>query len=208
MKKNKSKIVVVADSSGSMSTIASEMENGFKKLIEEQRASLGECTVSLYRFSDRCECIYHNADVKMVDSLGLRPGGFTALFDAIGKAVDETGQSLRELPEAERPENVIVLIITDGEENASRYYTAAQVGQKIKHQSEAYNWKFMFLGANQDAILTAKVINIPAATSMTYTTTADGIQNTWTSASQGLTALRSNVAYSFSDADRQAAVKP
>jgi len=108
------------------------------------------------------------------------PRGGTPLFDAVGTVIDQLGDELRSLKESERPERVIVVVITDGEENTSTRYSQEQVAGMVKHQQDKYSWNFIFLGANQDAVLTAAKFNIPqqfaasynslsaAATSATY----------------------------------------
>ena|ERR1700722_4026545 len=81
---------------------------------------------------------------------------------------------LSKIPEHERQGKVIVVTMTDGLENASQEYTAAQIAELIKHQREAYKWEFLFLGANQDAILTGEKLNIPRANSVRYAACAMG----------------------------------
>jgi hypothetical protein len=98
------------------------------------------------------------------------------LLDAVGRTIDELGARLAAMPEAQRPAKVIVAIFTDGFENASRVYTTERLAASIKHQQEKYNWEFLFLAANQDAIATAAQIAIPAAQAMTVPASPVGVR--------------------------------
>jgi uncharacterized protein YegL len=153
MDKNYTHVVVVLDRSGSMNTCASDMEGGLRALVEKQAKESGRCTVSLYRFDDTIDVVLDFADVKSInpDDLKLEPRGWTALYDGLGRAIDETGRKLANLPEDQRPGVVTVLIITDGIENASKEYNSQQIKDKTTNQKNVYNWDFVYLGANQDA---------------------------------------------------------
>jgi hypothetical protein len=98
------------------------------------------------------------------------PRGYTALLDAIGRSVNETGESLASMPESERPGLVTVMIVTDGGENSSKEFTNQKVREMIEHQTNVYSWKFSFLGANQDAFSTAGGLGINPSGVANYTT--------------------------------------
>ena len=155
MKKGLTKIVFVVDRSGSMESIASDMIGGFNQFIKKQKETdVGECRVSFNQFDDIFEEVYKNVllvDVKELTSETYVPRNSTALYDAIGRTINSIGEELAALPEDQRPEKVIVVIITDGEENASQEFTSKIVSEKITHQTETYNWQFLYLGANQNA---------------------------------------------------------
>lgn len=85
-----------------------------------------------------------------LDKVTYSPGGSTALLDAVGMALDAVSKKIAELPEEEKPEKVIFLIVTDGEENSSKEYTLPLVKTKIEQQKKE-NWDFVFMGADQDA---------------------------------------------------------
>nr|MBA3652147.1 VWA domain-containing protein [Chthoniobacterales bacterium] len=108
------------------------------------------------------------AEVVPLDNETYVPRGSTALLDAIGRTIDEMGVRLAALPEADRPAQVIVAILTDGAENSSQNYTWHQLAGVIRRQTEKYRWTFLFLGANQDAIATAAQMNIAAANAANY----------------------------------------
>lgn len=209
MKKGLSDITIVLDCSGSMSTIKKDVEGGFKSFLEKQKQQPGECRVSLTQFDTEIEQVYSGRDLKEISEITVQPRGGTALLDAIGKAVNETGARLAALAESERPETVIVLVITDGEENSSKEFTQAKVAEMVKHQTDKYNWKFVFLGANMDAVFTGTTYGASAGLSMTYAPTANGIANTFSVLGSGVSCLRSSAyaSYTFSEAERAASLQ-
>ena len=144
-------VCFVIDESGSMWDSTSDVVGGFKKVITEQKAVKdGGCIVSLYKFSDKVSQIYLGKDVNEIDEdkLVYSPGGCTAMNDGIGRAIDEIGKWLADKDESERPEKNLIVIMTDGYENASHEYTIEQVRERIKHQTEKYNWSFIYMGTD------------------------------------------------------------
>ena len=111
-------------------------------------------------------------------------------MDAIGRTIDELGRQLSDLPEKDRPAQVIVTILTDGLENASQRYTWKDVSERIKHQSDFYKWTFLFLGANQDAIATAAQISIAASNASGYAADPIGTHSSHRSTARKVRALR------------------
>ncbi|MDN5796464.1 MAG: VWA domain-containing protein [Intrasporangium sp.] len=165
---NLTHIYFLLDRSGSMQSIKSDTEGGFDAFIDEQRQASGQCRVTLAQFDDEYEQVYRDIPVGEVPPLQLHPRGRTALLDSIGRLIGDAGARLAALPEPERPATVIVGIMTDGHENASRELTHAQVKALIEQQSQAYQWRFLYLGADQDAIEVGASIGVGAANSMTY----------------------------------------
>ncbi len=108
----------------------------------------------------------------ITDKTYIANGNSTALLDAIGIAITETGKRLKEMNEKDRPAKVIMVIQTDGLENASREFTYAQVTEMIKHQEEKYNWKIVFLGASLDAANQGASIGVKAMNMMHYSQTS------------------------------------
>ena len=150
MKSNFIHVCFVVDSSGSMGSSVDDVKGGFKRIIEEQRANIeGECAVSYFDFNSEVTEVYRGKNVKEVSpELEYYASGMTALMDGVGTAIDTIGKWLDSLPEEEKPEQNLVVIITDGGENFSKEYTATKVREMIKHQEEKYSWKFMYLGAD------------------------------------------------------------
>lgn len=144
-------IAVVLDRSGSMSSIAGDIVGGFNTFLSDQKAEQGDATITLAQFDDRdpFELLVDRADLRSVHCLDpgkYQPRGCTPLYDAIGTMIGRLDRSKGD-------EDVVVVIITDGLENASREFSAARVHGLINDRRKA-GWAFVFLGANQDAYAT------------------------------------------------------
>lgn len=179
MNKNLTEIAFVLDRSGSMQSMAAAAIEGFNHFLHSQQSAPGDARLTLVLFDDEYLVPYASAPVIEVPVLTGKtyvPRNSTALLDAIGRTIDELGQRMAAMPEAERPGKVIVAILTDGEENASTQFTWAHIAARIRHQRDKYQWEFFFLGANQDAIATAAKINISSGNAATYV--ADGVGQT------------------------------
>jgi hypothetical protein len=161
-------ITMVLDRSGSMQSIKDDTIGGFDAFTSEQRRLPGRCTVSLVQFDNVYEEVYTGRDLADVPSLTLVPRGSTAMLDAIGRAVNATGARLAAMPEDARPGTVIVGIMTDGLENASREFTYPMVKALIEQQEQVYGWTFMYMGANQDAIEVGASLGVARDRSLTY----------------------------------------
>ena len=161
-------ITMVLDRSGSMQSIKDDTIGGFDAFISEQRRLPGRCTVSLVQFDNVYEEVYTGRDLADVPGLTLVPRGSTAMLDAIGRAVNATGARLAAMPEDRRPGTVIVGIMTDGLENASREFTFPMVKALIEQQEQVYGWTFMYMGANQDAIEVGASLGVARDRSLTY----------------------------------------
>lgn len=148
--KNKTLIAALLDRSGSMSTRVKSTQDGFDELINGQKNQPGTALVTLAQFDTIYELVYKNMPVADVPPLQLIPRSMTALNDGIGKLVTDVGAELAALSEDQRPGLVIVVIMTDGMENASREWTAAQIKDLVKEQETKYGWKFIFLGSGID----------------------------------------------------------
>ncbi len=153
-------ITFVVDRSGSMESIRSDAEGGINSFLVQQKALPGKAVLTLVQFDTEYEFVHNGVPLGKVGYYQLVPRGSTALLDAMGRAIKETGERLAKMPEAARPGLVIFVVMTDGMENASVEYSKAKVNEMVRHQQEAYNWKFTFLGANQDAMAEAKDLGI------------------------------------------------
>ena len=150
MKENFIHVCFVVDKSGSMYSSKNDVIGGFKKVIDEQKAQKeGQCSVSLFTFNGAVKEDYLGRDVREINGLDdYDPSGMTAMNDGIGTAIDRVGEWLRDMPESERPEQNLIVIMTDGEENSSHKYTLAKVKEMIQHQTEKYSWRFMYIGTD------------------------------------------------------------
>lgn len=189
-KPNTTELVVVLDRSGSMQSVVTDMEGGFNRFMDDQRKAPGECRVTLVRFDSEYEVAYESAPVALVPPLKLQPRGSTALLDAIGRAINDTGRRLHALPEHERPSKVLFLIITDGEENASTEFRIDTIAKMTQHQRDKYHWEFVYLGANQDAFTVAQGLGIHHNAVKYEQKTRGGIMAAFKTASEGFTSYR------------------
>jgi hypothetical protein len=189
--KNKALIVTILDRSGSMNKIASDMVGGYTRFIEEQKAQPGICEVSLYQFDDLYETVYECKPIAEVPELKLEPRSSTALWDAVGRSIVHTGKSLLATPEDQRPGVVVVMIITDGHENASKEYKPSHVRAMIEKQEKEYNWRFVYLGATAAGLKDAQGLGIK--TKGMYQANAAGVQHMYSETSRSIGSLRSAV---------------
>src|SRR4051794_29405259 len=193
MKKNYSEIAFILDRSGSMDTCRNAAVDGFNHFLREQQQAEGLAKLTLVLFDDEYLVPVTSVPVQEVVPLTSEtyvPRNCTALLDAIGKTINQVGSRLAALPEESRPAQVIVAILTDGLENASREFTWKDVSERIRHQTEAYKWTFLFLGANQDAIATAAQINIGASNAANFSADDVGARVAQVSFSRKVSALR------------------
>jgi hypothetical protein len=140
-----------------------DVQGGFKKVIDEQRANVnGTCAISIFRFASTVKTpdfIMQDID-NVYGELAYNPSGCTAMYDGIGTAIDKIGDVLKNMPEEERPEKNLIVIMTDGEENNSHEYQPSKIREMIKHQEEKYNWTFMYLGTDISNADDADRVNI------------------------------------------------
>lgn len=155
MRENLTEIVFILDRSGSMSGLESDTIGGFNSMIAKQQKEEGEAIVSTVLFDDEIDVIHDRVaigDVKKLTEEDYYVRGCTALLDAVGGAIHHIGNVHKYAREEDRPAKTLFVITTDGLENASRHYSFKDVKKLIKRQQEKYNWEFLFLGANIDAI--------------------------------------------------------
>lgn len=158
--KNATHLLVVVDRSGSMQSVRSDAEGAINAFIDEQKTVEGECEITLVDFdaprftwgagtNDWFRTVYQGP-IARASHYRLEPRGGTALYDAIGDAVTSLGQRLARLKEEQRPNNVIVVVQTDGEENSSTRFSKERIIAMLDEQQNVYNWSFVFLGAGKD----------------------------------------------------------
>jgi len=209
MRNNFTRIAIVLDRSGSMESCKESTVSGFNEFIRTQQELPGEAMVRLVQFDDRYETVF-DMNLKLCPELTQNtfvPRGSTALLDAQGRTIVELGKELAALPENERPSKVVVVTLTDGLENASKEYNLERIGELIREQRDKYNWDFVFLGANQDAIQTAAAMNIPLPSAMSYSTSKAGIAATMAAVSHYVGSARKGKAAAFSEEDRKSAME-
>lgn len=185
----KVEIIAITDRSGSMANIRDAAISGYNAFLDEQCTVPGEARVSHFLFDDRYETLHEAKDISnavRLSPFNFVPRDYTALYDAIGKTLMTEGERIAKESWADK---VIVTILTDGQENASKEYTAARVKEMIEHASK-HNWHFVFLAANQDAFATGAQMGISRATTMNFAADAVGTQSAYRSMSSTTTSLR------------------
>lgn len=163
MKPDLTDITLVVDRSGSMQDIRSDAEGGVNAFIETQAKEPGDALLTLVQFDTEYEFLHIGVPINEVPKYSLVPRGATALLDAVGRAINETGERIGKLAEADRPGLVVFVVTTDGLENSSQEFSKSRIKQMIEHQQEKYGWQFTFLGADQDAFAEANAMGIDAA---------------------------------------------
>jgi len=193
MDKTLTEIAFILDRSGSMHPVAQAAISGFNDFLRDQQAAPDQARFTLVLFDDEYLVPVDNLPIQEVVALNSDtyvPRNSTALLDAIGETIERIGQRLEKTSEPDRPGKVIVAILTDGLENSSTKFTWQDVAKRIRHQTDAYKWEFLFLGANQDAIATAANLNIPSANAATFRSDSLGTRTTHRAASRKASAHR------------------
>lgn len=193
MKKDLTELVFILDRSGSMCGLETDTIGGFNSMIEKQKKSEGDALVTTVLFSTYSATVHDRVNVKDVAPMtenDYRVGGCTALLDAIG----ETIRHIAHIHKYARPEDVpahtVFVITTDGLENASRFFTAERVKEMIEHEKEKYGWEFLFLGANIDAVSTAKNFGISADRAVDYCADSKGTRLNYEVLNDAINAVR------------------
>ena len=171
MKNNTTELVFILDRSGSMSGLEADTIGGFNAMIENQKRVDGKCYVSTVLFDNESKVIHDRIELEKVKPMTDKDytvHGCTALFDAIGGAVEHIANIHKYARREDVPQNTMFVITTDGMENASRSYNCEQVKSMIEKQKEKSGWEFIFVGANIDAVKTAKTFGISENRSVDY----------------------------------------
>ena len=195
MKKNLTEIVFILDRSGSMSGLEADTIGGFNSMIEKQRKADGEALVSTVLFDNMSEVIHDRVnihDIKPMTDRDYTVRGCTALLDAIGGAIHHIGNVHKYARAEDVPAHTMFIITTDGQENASRIYTADQVRRMIERQKAKYGWEFLFLGANIDAVETAAHFGIDRERAVNYHSDSEGTQLNYAAMSDAIRSVREN----------------
>lgn len=172
--RNGTLIAVVLDESGSMNSCWDATIDGFNEFVNGQKNAeeAGQAYLTLVKFdAPQIHTVCTNVNVKSVEPLNrntYRPNGGTNLMDAIGQTLNNVNSVLSSVPQDERP-SVMVVIITDGGENASREFNGEQIKTMVK-AAEAQDWLFTFLGANVDAFAMGQTFGMNASNSVNYST--------------------------------------
>ncbi|ACL74580.1 vWA domain-containing protein [Ruminiclostridium cellulolyticum] len=179
MRKGLTELVFILDKSGSMSGLETDTIGGYNSMLVKQQEVEGECHITTVLFDNNYELLHDRIDIRAVSPITEKEyqvGGSTALLDAIGRTIHKIGNAQRQTAEDYRAENVMFVIITDGEENSSREYSAEKVKVQIERQKTKYGWEFIFLGANIDAVQTAGRFGIAPERAVDYLADSKGTE--------------------------------
>lgn len=196
MKKNLTELVFILDRSGSMFSLIGDTIGGFNSMIEKQKREEGEAIVSTVLFSDDSKVLHDRVPLEKIEEMTEREYttcGCTALIDAIGSAIRHIGNVHKYARDEDVPEHTVFVIITDGLENASHRYTDKEVKRMIERQQEKYGWEFLFLGANIDAVQTAKHYGIRANRAVNYHADGIGTKAVYAAVSEAVCCARASV---------------
>jgi hypothetical protein len=185
---NETEIVVVLDRSGSMGSISKPTVDGLNSFINEQKAAEGDAFMTLVQFDNEYQIDYKSKPIKEVVDLingeTYVPRATTALLDAIGKTINEL----------KTDRDVVFVIITDGDENASHEFKREQIFKMIENQTKK-GWKFIFLGANQDAISAGASFGVSAQNSVNFNANSQSVNSMFLSVSGKMKSYRASKTY-------------
>jgi uncharacterized protein YegL len=163
-RKNHSHILLLLDRSGSMAKIKPAVIKGFNTFVQAQRKVEGTADLTLVQFNDTCEVQFDGVPLEEVPDLTeatFQTSSRTALFDAVGQSMELLGRKLAEMKEVDRPDRVVVSVLTDGFENASVDYSLVDIQKRVEHQQSFYNWEFIFLAADPRSMAIAAEMGVP-----------------------------------------------
>jgi Mg-chelatase subunit ChlD len=215
MKQDYTHISVILDRSGSMESIRDDTIGGFNAFLEQQKRAEGSATVTLVQFDtqDPYEVIHHFKPIAEVPELtraAFVPRSGTPLLDAMGRGINDLEKHLADLPEADRPARVILVVVTDGQENSSREFKKDQIEKMIKDRTEQDEWQFVFLSADLAAIGDARGLGIHADAVLLFAKSGKGSKAAWNSLAERTTEYRSakKAKIGFLQEDRDQSVDP
>lgn len=194
---NKTQIICILDASSSMKTILDEARDGFNKFVADQKELDGNATLTVVTFSsggrdNGYNLLFNNKPIDQVEAITENEwygNGMTALYDAIGKTITDVVDSHKKMSDNEKPDRVMVAIVTDGHENASREFNVVTIKSLIS-KMEKQDWEFLYLAADQDATLAGSIIGISKGNTLSYTNTGKGNKVMFDSLSNATTMYR------------------
>jgi hypothetical protein len=201
--------IIIMDRSGSIDKILVGQQSGLGEFFRSEGLVPGRATYSLWDFDTEIRCVHSLASLETVSGYVIEPRGGTAMHDAAGDAVSAEGEKLAAMPEDERPDDVTVIIASDGLENRSQRRTGPEVKGMLDRQQEAYGWRVIYMGTNQDAFAEGAKLGAVAGLTVNYASTNTGSANSWAATSELLSrapvAAASAGGYSFSESERKLA---
>lgn len=196
-------IALLVDRSGSMARCRDDMEGGLNAFVENQASEPGDAEITLAQFDKMYELAWPLGPINDAPKYTLMPRGCTALLDSMGRFITEVGEELAKRDEADRPGKVIVCIVTDGLENSSVDWTRDGVKALVERQRSQWQWEFIFLGANMDAVQEAASVGIPQKSSLTFDEA--NARDAYSMTSNYVSTLRGGCEAEFSEQERKSA---
>jgi len=193
MKTNLTELVFILDRSGSMGGLESDTVGGFNSMLQKQKAEPGECRITTVLFDHEYEILHDRIDLRAVSNITEQEyfvRGNTALLDAVGKTINKIGGVQKRTASEFRADKVLFVITTDGMENSSREFSYDDIKSMIERQKEKFNWEFIFLGANIDAVEVAGRFGIAGDRAQNFHNDSDGVALNYAVLSETLSAYR------------------
>jgi len=197
MRQDYTHITLILDRTGSMESIRDDTISGFNAFLKKQKAEPGTATLTLAQFDtqDPYEVIHRFKPIEEIPELDREtyvPRASTPLLDALGRGINDLEKSLSELKEEDRPSKVVVVVVTDGQENSSLEFRKDQIEKMVKEKTEKASWQFVFLSADLAAIGDAKVVGIHADAVLLFEKSSKGSKGAWSSLSERTSDYRSS----------------
>lgn len=193
MKHEKMELVFILDKSGSMAGLEKDTIGGFNSLVEKQRQMPGDVLVTTVLFNQSYELLHDRISLQGISALtemDYEVGGMTALNDAIGSTIQKFTNIQQRASGSERADGVMFIITTDGMENASSEYSAKKIHEMIANQKSRFNWEFVFLGANIDAVAAAGQFGVAEEYAVKYHADAEGTELNYKVLSEAVSSFR------------------
>lgn len=180
-------VIFILDKSGSMRYYTDETIRGFNTMLDVQRKDEGRAYITTVLFNEKSVYLHEREEIEKVKKLTRKDyeaGGCTALLDAVGDAIEKAGRS-------RCGNKTVVIVITDGLENASVNYTYKEIREKIASR-RLQGWEFIFLGANIDVAAEAEKIGIPMRRAAGYCQDDEGVRLNFQAVSKVVSNVRKN----------------
>ena len=188
-------LVFILDRSGSMHGLEKDTLGGFNSMMEKQKKGEGNALVTTVLFDTEIDVLHDRLPLKSVRPMTEEDyvaGGCTALLDAVGSTIHRIGTVHKYARPEDVPAHTLVVIITDGEENSSRFYDYEDVRHMVEREKSKYGWEFIFLGANIDAVEVADRFGISADRAANYHADSEGTQLNYEVVSEAICSLRAS----------------
>ena len=185
-------LVFILDRSGSMAGLESDTIGGFNGLIDKQKKVDGKAFVTTVLFDNQQKTVHDRVDLAEVAPMTEKEyyvGGSTALLDAVGDTVTHIEKIHKYVRPEDVPAHTMVVITTDGMENSSHRWRAADVKKLVEKKKEE-GWEFLFLGANIDAVSEAARFGIDADRAVRYCNDSEGVRKNFSAVGKAMAHLR------------------